>query len=133
MYLDALGWVLTLLGSWERGRELVDRAIERNPHHLPFVFHARWVDHIRRGEWDEAYGVAVRYTDSGWFWRLLMLASTLGLLGRLDEAGRIAADLVRERPDFPSRGRTLIGRLIRFPEVSDPILEGLARAGLHLV
>ena len=67
-----------------------------------------------------------------WFWRLLMLASTLGLLGRRGEAERIAADLVRERPDFPSRGRTLIGRLIRFPEVSDPILEGLARAGLHL-
>ncbi len=132
VYLDALGWVLTLLGCWERGRELVDRAIERNPHHLPFVFHARWVDHIRRGEWDEAYGVAVRYTDSGWFWRLLMLASTLGLLGRRAEAERVAADLVRERPDFPTRGRTLIGRLIKFPEVSDPILEGLERAGLHL-
>ena len=132
VYLDALGWVLTLLGCWERGRELVDRAIERNPHHLPFVFHARWVDHIRRGEWDEAYGVAVRYTDSGWFWRLLMLASTLGLLGRRGRGGAGAADLLRERPDFPSRGRTLIGRLIKFPEVSDPILEGLERAGLHL-
>ncbi len=132
VYLDALGWVLTLLGCWERGRALVDRAIERNPYHLPFVFHARWVDHIRRGEWDEAYGAAVRYTDAVWFWRPLMLASTLGLLGRRAEAERIAADLVRERPDFPTRGRTLIGRLIKFPEVSEPIVEGLRLAGLHL-
>ena len=61
-----------------------------------------------------------------------MLASTLGLLGRRAEAEQDAADLVRQRPDFPSRGRTLIGRLIKFPEVSDPIVEGLERAGLHL-
>lgn len=132
VYLDALGWVLTLLGCWERGRELVARAVARNPYHLPFVFHAQWVDHIRGGAWDEAYGAAVRYTDAVWFWRPLMLASTLGLLGRLGEAERIAADLVRERPDFPIRGRTLIGRLIKFPDVSGPILEGLERAGLHL-
>ena len=88
VYLDALGWVLTLLGCWESGREIVDRAIQRNPYHLPFVFHALWVDHIRRGEWDEAYHVAVRYTDAVWFWRPLMLASTLGLLGRRTEAER---------------------------------------------
>ena len=88
------------------------------------MFHALWVDHIRRGELDEAYGAAVRYTDTAYFWRSLMLASTLGLLGRLAEAERDAADLVRQRPDFPSRGRTLIGRLIKFPEVSEPILDG---------
>jgi adenylate cyclase len=132
VYLDTLGWILTLLGCWERGRELVGRAIERNPHHLPVVFQARWIDHIRRGELDEAYGAAVRYTDTAYFWRSLMLASTLGLLGRLAEAERNAADLVRQRPDFPSRGRTLISRLVKFPEVSEPILEGLERAGLHL-
>jgi tetratricopeptide (TPR) repeat protein len=130
VYLDALGWVLTLLVLGARPRA-VDRAIERNPHHLPFVFHARWVDHLRRGEWDEAYDAAVRYTDTAYFWRLLMRASTLGLLGRLAEAERVAADLVRVRPDFPSRGRTLIGRLIKFPDVSGPIFEGLERAGLH--
>lgn len=132
VYLDALGWVLTLLGCWERGREIVDRAIQRNPYHLAFVFHALWVDHVRRGEWDEAYHAAVRYTDAVWFWRPLMLASTLGQLGRPAEAERAVADLVRERPDFPTRGRTLIGRLIKFPQVREPILEGLERAGLRL-
>jgi hypothetical protein len=69
---------------------------------------------------------------ASYFWRSLMLASTLGLLGRLAEARGHAADLVRQRPDFPTRGRTLIGRLIKFPEVSEPIVAGLERAGLSL-
>ncbi len=131
-YLEALGWVLTLAGCWERGRELVDRAYERNPHHLPFVFHARWVDHVRRGEWDEAHDAAVRYTDTTFFWRSLMLASTLGLLGRRAEAEREAKELVRLRPDFERRGHILIGRVIKFPEIRDRILAGLEEAGLRL-
>jgi adenylate cyclase len=131
-YLEALGWVLTLAGCWERGRELVDRAHERNPHHLPFVHHARWVDHIRRGEWEEAHGAAVRYSDTAFFWRSLMLASTLGLLGRHAEAEREGKELLRRRPDFERRGRLLVGRMIKFPEVSDRILAGLEEAGLRL-
>jgi adenylate cyclase len=131
-YLEALGWVLTLAGGWERGRELVDRAYERNPHHLPFVYHARWVDHVRRGEWAEAHVAAVRYTDTTFFWRSLMLASTLGLLGQRAEAEREAHELVRRRPDFESRGHILIGRMIKFPDISDRIVAGLEQAGLRL-
>ena len=96
------------------------------------MFHARWVDHVRRGEWDEAHGAAVRYTDTTFFWRSLMLASTLGLLGRRAEAEREAKELVRRRPDFERRGRILIGRMIKFPEITDRILAGLEEAGLRL-
>jgi hypothetical protein len=34
--------------------------------------------------------------------------------------------------DFPSRGRTLIGRYIKFEEVQERIVEGLRLAGLPL-
>jgi adenylate cyclase len=132
VYLDALGWILTLLGCWERGRELVGRAIERNPHHLPVVFHARWVEHVRRGELTAAHCAALQYPDTGFFWRSLMRASTLGLMGRFAEAQREAAELLRQKPEFPSLGRRLIGRVIKFPEISDRILAGLEQAGLHL-
>jgi adenylate cyclase len=132
VYLDALGWIMTLLGCWARGRQLVDRAMDGNPYHLPVIFHARWVDHIRSGKLDEAYSAALQYTDTAHFWRSLMRASTLGLMGRIAEAEQEAAELQRQKRDFRSRGRTLIGRLIKFPEVSGPILEGLERAGLRL-
>ena len=132
VYLDVIGWILTLLGCWERGRELVARASDSNPYHLPVVFHARWVDLLRQGRLDEAYGVALHATDTHYFWRSLMRASTLGLMGRTAEAEQEAAELLRQKPDFRRRGQALIGRLIKIPEVSGQILEGMARAGLCL-
>jgi TolB-like protein/tetratricopeptide (TPR) repeat protein len=132
VYLEALGFVLTLLGCWDRGREILDRAVARNPNHLSVVYLARWADQLRRGELDEAQRTAVEFPDSGYFWRALMLTASLGLLDRVAEAQRAAADLLIRKPDFPRRGRVLIGRLVKFPEVSRPILEGLERAGLSL-
>jgi len=42
------------------------------------------------------------------------------------------ADLLAVRPDFARRGRTLIGRLIKFPDLFDRIVDGLGKAGLVL-
>ncbi len=53
-------------------------------------------------------------------------------MGRIAEAEQEAAELLRQKPEFPSRGRTLIGRLIKFPEIMNRIVAGLEQAGLHL-
>jgi hypothetical protein len=42
------------------------------------------------------------------------------------------ADVLRRKPDFEARGRILIGNLIKFPDVTSRIVDGLARAGLKL-
>jgi hypothetical protein len=61
-----------------------------------------------------------------------MRACCLGHLGRLPEARREVADLLKVTPDFARRGRTLIGRLIKFPDLFDRIVDGLGKAGLEL-
>ncbi|HEX9186116.1 MAG TPA: tetratricopeptide repeat protein [Vicinamibacteria bacterium] len=132
VYLEVVGWLLALLGVWERATALVRKAIARNPHHLPHAYHALWADHLRRGEIEEAHQEALRYRDIGLFWRNLMLACCLGHLGRLDEARVEVAELLRAKADFASRGRTLIDRLIKVPEVRARIVDGLAKAGLEL-
>ena len=113
---------------------MIRRSIERNPGHIPVALHALWADHLRRGELEEAYDVALRFSDSTFFWRALMRAASLGLLGRKAEAKREAAELLRQKPDFAKRGRTLIGRYIKFPELHARIVErprqGRARARL---
>jgi hypothetical protein len=61
-----------------------------------------------------------------------MRACCLGHLGRLPEARLEAAELLRKKPDFVSRGRTPIGRLIKCPEPSERVVAGLAKAGPEL-
>jgi adenylate cyclase len=132
VYLESIGWLMTLCGDWESGPALIRRAIALNPHHMPVAFHGLWAYHLRRGEVDEAFQAAQQYRDPVFFWRPLTRACCLGHLGRLPEAKRELADLLAARPDFARRGRTLIGRLIKFPDLLDRMTDGLAKAGLVL-
>jgi adenylate cyclase len=132
VYLESIGWVMTLCGDWEGGSALIRRAIAQNPHHMPVAFHGLWAYHLRRGEVDEAFQAAQQYRDPAFFWRPLTRACCLGHLGRLPEARREVADLLNGTPDFARRGRTLIGRPIKFPDLFDRIVDGLAKAGLVL-
>jgi adenylate cyclase len=132
VYLESLAWLLILAGDDERAPSLVRGSIARNPFHLPIAHAAMWCHHFRRGEIDEAYDAALRYRDSGFFWRDLMRSSCLGHLGRLDEAKAEVTALLRARPDFQERGRELIGRMIKLPDLFERVVDGLGRAGLRL-
>lgn len=131
-YLEVAGFLLTLLGDFVRGPALCRSARERNPYALPQGLFGLWFDHLRRGELEQAHQAALEYRDPTFFWRALMRAACLGLLGRIPEAQAEAALILRRKPDFAARGRILIGRYVKFPEVMAPIVAGLARAGLEL-
>ena len=77
--------------------------------------------------------MALEYPDRVFFWRDLMMASALGLLGRVQEARASVAELLRMRPDFARRGRTIIGHYIKPQDVRDRIAEGCRKAGLTLL
>jgi DNA-binding response OmpR family regulator/TolB-like protein len=130
VYLEIIGYLLTLLGDWERGQALSRSALDRNPHCLPFVLFGMWADHVRRGNIEQACQVALEFRDPTFFWRSVMRASCLGLLGRDAEAEAELAELLSQKPDFPARGHVLLGHYLKFPEVMGPVVDGLARAGL---
>jgi adenylate cyclase len=132
VYLEWIGWVMTLVGEWERGPDLARRALTRNPHVIPVARHALWLAHLHRGEIEEAYRAALQYRDPVFFWRSLMRACALGHLGRREDARAEVAELVARKPDFPGRGRTLIGRFVKFPDLLEQVVDGLQKAGLAL-
>jgi tetratricopeptide (TPR) repeat protein len=132
VYVEWIGWLLAFLGEWERGTAMIRAAIARNPGSIPVAAHALWADHLRRGELEKAHQVALQLPDECFFWRALMRACCLGHLGRVDEAKVEAAELLRRKPDFGSRGRILIERYIKFPELFERVVDGLAKAGLVL-
>lgn len=132
VYLEIIGYFLALLGDGTRGPALIRSARERNPHCLPNATMGLWFDHLRRGEVQLAYQYALEYRDPTFFWRGVMRASCLGLLGRTPEAAAEVADLLQRKPDFEARGRTLIGHYVKLPDVMSQVVDGLARAGLKL-
>jgi adenylate cyclase len=132
VYLEIIGYLLALLGDWERGIGLVRQAMDRNPHRLPYGYLALWADHLRKGELEEAYACALEYRDPTFFWRSLIRACSLGHLGRSSEATAAAAELLREKPSFEERGRVLIGYYIKPAELQEQVVDGLRKAGLTL-
>jgi adenylate cyclase len=129
---ESAGWLLALAGDWQRGMQVMRDAMARNPYCLPHVNHGLWAHHLRRGELEPAYAAALGYRDSGFFWRDLMSACCLGHLGRSHEAQASVAELLRAKPRFPQRGRTLIGHFIKPIELQETVVEGLEKAGLEL-
>jgi hypothetical protein len=61
-----------------------------------------------------------------------MISCSLGHLGRPSEAQASVTELLQAKPQFPERGRTLIGHLIKPLELRETVIEGLRKAGLEL-
>jgi len=131
MFMDAIGYMLILLGDWDRGEELIQRAIELNPFYRLFVRSALWVNAFRQGHYEQALAEAERCAGVTYFWSPLCQAATLGQLGH-PGAGKAVNALLKMKPEFPVRGRVLIERYIKFPEISERIIASLSRAGLKL-
>ena len=130
--MDRLGYVLSLLGEWDRGCALIRKGIRNNPYYAPNVHYALWLDCLRRKDYERAYLETMGLVGSSLFWVPLAKASTLGLLERYDEGRKFAGQLLELRPDFPTRGRILIERYIKFDEIADRVIGGLTKVGLNL-
>jgi len=129
---EITGWLMALSGEWDQGVALMRAALERNPYCHPCVSHGLWADAMRRGDFAAAYAAALEYREPNFFWRELMIAASLGQLGRLEDATLSAAELMRARPQFPYRGRRLIAHFIKSDELRATIVDGLRKAGVEV-
>jgi len=66
------------------------------------------------------------------FWDPLNRAVTLGLLGRVEEAKKNVIELLKLKPNFNARGRSLIRNLIKSDELVEQFIESLEKADLYL-
>jgi adenylate cyclase len=131
-FLDAVGYLLTLLGDWERGPELSRRAVQLNPCHRDVVHSALWLDALRREDYQTALHESQAFGQPGHFWNPLMRAVALAYLDRLEEASPLAESILQLKPNFRDRGRWLIERYAKFDDLVARIEWGLARLGMNL-
>ncbi len=131
--LDGIGYLMTLLGDWERGPGLIEKVIRLNPFYGNYVHYALWVNCLRQQQYDQARQETMKLTRSAHFWDHLAKAATCGLCGRIEEGRRCAAELLERKPNFPKRGRMLIGHFIKFDDITDRIIQGLEAVGVRVL
>jgi tetratricopeptide (TPR) repeat protein len=132
MFLEHIGYLMTLFGDWKRGPALIRKAIELNPYYNLTAHYALWVDWVRQQDYQQAYLETLNFRTPLLFWDPLIKAATLGLLGRFEEGKQFVENLLKLKPDFPTRGRVLIKHYIKFEDIVERVIAGLRKAGLNL-
>jgi adenylate cyclase len=128
--LDAIGFLMTYLGEWERGPALVEKVIQLNPFYGNYCHFALWLNYFRQKNYAAAYRETMRLKRPATIWDPLAKAATLGLLGKTDEGEKYAKKLLEMKPDFPGKARDLIRRFVKFEEIVEREIEGLNKVGL---
>jgi tetratricopeptide (TPR) repeat protein len=130
--LENIGYLLTLLGDWQRGPALINQAIEQNPYYNITVHYALWVDWVRQERFEQAYEETLHFNKPLLFWDPLLKAANLGLLGRIEEGVQAAKELLICKPDFATRGRVLIEHYIKFDKIVAKVIQGLKEVGIDI-
>jgi adenylate cyclase len=130
--LDGLGYILTLIGEWEKGPVLIKKVIKLNPYYRSVVHYALWVDYLRQEDFKRAYQETMSLKRPAIFWYPLAKAASLGLLGRCEEGKEFVKKLLELKPDFQAKGRFLIKHYIKFDDIVERVIEGLYEAGLKI-
>jgi len=130
--LDGIAYLMTLLGEWEKGPALIRKVMKLNPFYNDVVHYALWEDCLRREDYDGAHVETMGLRRRAVFWYPLAKAATLGLLGRGEEGKPFAENLLKLKPNFPTRGGILIRHYIKFEEIVERVIEGLRKSGLKV-
>jgi TolB-like protein len=132
LFLENIGYLMTLFGDWKKGPVLIRKAIEQNPHYNITVHYALWMDWVRQAAYDQAFAETLHFRQPGLFWDPLLKAASLGLQGKIDEGVQAGKELLKCKPDFPERGRVLIRHYIKFDDIVERVILGLEKVGIEI-
>lgn len=131
-YSGTVGYLLACAGEYERGEDLLRKAIALNPCHPGWFHHGLFMAHFHRGEYEQAFAEAMRAGSQVYFWDVVLRAAALGKLGRAGEAETAVRALREIRPDFERRVRDFLSRTATSPALWDDFIDGLRKAGLQI-
>ena len=127
-----IGMWTTYLGDWERGCELVQRAMKLNPRHPGWYWFPLAHNAYRENDYSLALDYALRLNLPGMFLTHELLARVHAQLGNRDEAAQALRDLLALRPDFAANARQGLEKWFFEASYVDHALDGLRKAGLKL-
>lgn len=129
-FVGAAGWLMALVGEWERGLAILQESISLNPHQPGWFYLAPFQDCFRRGDYEGARENALNFSMARLAWDQILRAASHQRLGNTEAASRAVAELLKHHPDFPARADTYVSRFVFFSSITDDILAALQEAGL---
>ena len=123
-----MGVLISHGGEWERGCEIVRRAMALNPHHPGWYQFPLFFDQYRKGEFDRALETTKRLNMPEDFWVHAVTAAASGRLGRKEDA-RIALRTLRNLlPGYRDELGPTLGRWIVDTALVEQVMAGIAEA-----
>ena len=129
-YAGAAGWMIALVGDWERGLAIIDESKARNPFVPTWFYVAHFEYHFMNGDFESALSAAESVKLRGLAWDPLVRAAALQRLGRADEASVLIADLLESQPKFAAIAREYLSGYVYEDELAAEIYSALKEAGL---
>jgi len=126
-----LGLLLHHAGEVERGTQMVEAAMQLNPHYPPVFRVPAFLNAYFQGKYAEANEIAVRINMPGFFHAAAVRAAALGQLGQREAAQRAVQELLALRPGIATSVRRDYAKWWN-PEQVEHLLEGLRKAGLEI-
>jgi tetratricopeptide (TPR) repeat protein len=130
LFMDTIGYMLMLLGEWDRGEQLLRTSIRLNPFYRIYTRYGLWLNAFRQQDYKRALEETEWIAEIGTFWGPLARAATLGQMARPGNAHEEIGRLQVLKPNFTERAHLLIGHYIKFPDITEQLIEGLSVAGL---
>jgi TolB-like protein len=124
-----VGQTIAYGGGWERGCELLNRAMQLNPHHPGWYRYAPFLNAYRQADYRGALDIALKMNMPGVSLMYVALAAVYGQLGEIEAARQAIRELLALRPDFKAAVRTELEKLWD-SELVDRLIDGLRKAGL---
>lgn len=124
------GWLLALIGDWDRGLGILHPQLEVLPGYPAWLHHAPFLYHYRRHEYEAALSCSLKFRQPELFWDPIDRAAVLGQLGHVSEAGKALAEIASLQPKFADDPRRFLSCFIFQDELVEHVLEGLVKAGL---
>ena len=129
--LAGLGALTAYSGDWERGCDLVNRALELNPRHPGWYWLPLFYDAYRRGDYRGAVDIALKINLPEFFVLHEALAAAYGQLGERDRADKALREMLRLKPDYAAMGRERLEKWFD-AEFVEHLMDGLQKAGLDI-
>ena len=129
-FVGTAGWGISLAGQWERGRELIEKAIALNPKYPTWFHYPTFLGLYRDRKFEEALAETRKIDITDFFWTPLEQAAAFGQLGQVREGRTAIERLLELNPDFVNKPAEYIGFYVHETALIDLLMDGLRKAGL---